>query len=1117
MAEIDEIKLSVTDLLQNLRDQIQSAMNFIGARKDQTEREKMMNDLDSFLSNEANSVEIKTVRWTSRLKYRQKELENQSGLIRMQPSTSTAASVNDDDVNSRALSRTSVESRLRLPQLEVPAFHGSYREYPTFWTTYNTLIHSNHQLSNTDKFLFLKQALKGSAAALLSTMPVIGENYEKAIKLLDKRFNKSGCIADLLITELERLPPAQTDAASCRRTLETITEKLTHIECSGVPLDNSRMWRRLILSKFPDTISERVLRKEHKGGRHLSTDEIMEILENSIAMKETIAITTDAIHDRLNFKQFRPARYQETHVAQPKENREVLVTQRNKPRTQCICGSSSHGAWHCPTFTTPEARRNEATKRKLCWKCFNNNHRSNDCSSVKPCPRCGRDHHSALCYTDSSTGNSVFPHHNGLHLRTPYQGQAARRQGTSQNAELVCPTSNNTAEATEEQYVLMTATALAFNMDSMDYEPITIFFDTGAQKSFINTEKSTSLQLPSTRNTSFTVSGFGGQIENFVSDEVALTLKNPTSGKVMKGIMMHTKSPLTSAMCTAKLNLADRKFIKKQKIKVAQPTLDDKIVTPDILLGQDLIDKFLLRDQSCVTLPSGLVLTPTVFGFAISGKSSVHCARTGQIHTENSAVLVATPVLSHVQEEYKEDIKNLYELESLGIKMEKDGDDESILRFMSRYRKSIKIENGKITAGFPFMDNVAHLKDNFNVAVKRLQALSRVLQQDPEKMRLYADVLQDYSSQGIIEEIQEQQNTLYVDNVILDGKSPDDLCRKYRESKKVFSDVGMNLRDYLSNCSTVNECIPVQDRAPSTAAKVLGIQWNSNNDQIALQCAIRMHTKTTKRAVLSQINGLCFDPLGLITPLLTKAKIFLQDLHIKKLGWDDALTQEDCQEWNIIRKEMTNFAVSLPRRVTQQQGCNSRTLSVFVDSSKRVYACAAYITTETDDGLRYSHLYCAKSKVAPVGTTQTIPKLELLAIFIGMNMMEYITSKSGLKIDRINLFSDSTIALSWIHSKKRLPTLVTTLTQKIQLSRERISHGHQVNFYHVPTAENVADYATRGLTQGDPRKSLWFEGPAWLNCDHLTWPVRLIDRLSQEEEDECFAVFSAMQETSYTH
>ncbi|KHJ86283.1 hypothetical protein OESDEN_13970 [Oesophagostomum dentatum] len=198
----------------------------------------------------------------------------------------------------------------------------------------------------------------------------------------------------------------------------------------------------------------------------------------------------------------------------------------------------------------------------------------------------------------------------------------------------------------------------------------------------------------------------------------------------------------------------------------------------------------------------------------------------------------------------------------------------------------------------------------------------------------------------------EISDMIYVDNVILEGKNRKDLLRKYNESKDVFKNVGMNLRDYLSNSRDVNESIPLQDRAASTTAKVLGIQWDSDNDQMDLHCAAKPHSKTTKRTVLSQINGLCFDPLSLTTPLLTKAKVFLQDLHKKKLGWDDQLSHEDCDIWSPINKAMTNFSVSLPRRVTQQNGCKSRTLSLFVDSSKRVYACAPYITTETTNGER---------------------------------------------------------------------------------------------------------------------------------------------------------------------
>ncbi|KHJ98961.1 Tas retrotransposon peptidase A16 [Oesophagostomum dentatum] len=655
-AEIDELSFLLADLLQNLKEQVQNAMAFTGTKKDQSEREKLMTDLDKFLNEGAIATELKAVQCTSRLRYRQRELDRQSSLIQAK-----SPSVRSEEIDDFGAGRRFMDDKIRLPQLEVPVFHGNYKDYPTFWTTYNSLIHSNPQLSNADKFLFLKQALRGSAAALIGTMPPIGDNYEKAVKLLDKRFN------------------------NCRKTLTKITEKLTHIECSGIPLDNSRMWRRLMLSKFPDTMSEKVLCKEEEQGRNFSTDEIVDILEGAIAMKETIALTTEAFQDRFSVSQpslSKPIYYKEAHSRQTRESSHNHTEQRTKQRAHCVCGSSTHGVTHCSTFTTPEARRNKATKRRLCWKCFNTNHKSSDCRLLKACPKCNKDHHSALCLTDRASGSFV-PQPTSAHTRSANYGMPGRKPRASQNAEVIHADTESTTTTTttaEEQYVLMTATALAFNTDSMNFEPVTVFFDTGAQKSFINGDKSQKLSLLMLRNASFTVSGFGGKTESFVSNET---------------------------------------------------TLDDSIVTLDILVGQDLIDKFLLRDQPCVFLPSGLVLTPTIFGYEISGRSAITTTSSQLVHSENGAVVVATPVLNLAQEEYKQDIKNLYELESVGIKLEKDGDEESVLRFMNDYRKSIVIEN-----------------------VKRLQALFRVLQSDPEKMHMYNEALGDYAKQEMIEELQ---------------------------------------------------------------------------------------------------------------------------------------------------------------------------------------------------------------------------------------------------------------------------------------------------------------------------------------------------------------------------
>ncbi|KAL6728876.1 hypothetical protein Aduo_010609 [Ancylostoma duodenale] len=124
------------------------------------------------------------------------------------------------------------------------------------------------------------------------------------------------------------------------------------------------MWRRLILSKFPDAVSEKVLSKEQEEGRPFSTDEILDILENATAMKETIALTTDAFNDSFTLNHAKHDHTREGHsrharFEQPLRN----ADQRTKTRSRCVCGSSAHNIMQCPTFRTPEARRNEAGRQ----------------------------------------------------------------------------------------------------------------------------------------------------------------------------------------------------------------------------------------------------------------------------------------------------------------------------------------------------------------------------------------------------------------------------------------------------------------------------------------------------------------------------------------------------------------------------------------------------------------------------------------------------------------------------------------------------------------------------------------------------------------------------------
>ncbi|XP_071577343.1 uncharacterized protein [Temnothorax nylanderi] len=73
--------------------------------------------------------------------------------------------------------------------------------------------------------------------------------------------------------------------------------------------------------------------------------------------------------------------------------------------------------------------------------------------------------------------------------------------------------------------------------------------------------------------------------------------------------------------------------------------------------------------------------------------------------------------------------------------------------------------------------------------------------------------------------------------------------------------------------------------------KVLGITWQPHSDTFRYKVTATGSSARTKRVVLSHIARL-YDPLGLVTPVIIVAKIFMQELWIKRFEWDAELPDD---------------------------------------------------------------------------------------------------------------------------------------------------------------------------------------------------------------------------------
>jgi len=136
----------------------------------------------------------------------------------------------------------------------------------------------------------------------------------------------------------------------------------------------------------------------------------------------------------------------------------------------------------------------------------------------------------------------------------------------------------------------------------------------------------------------------------------------------------------------------------------------------------------------------------------------------------------------------------------------------------------------------------------------------------------------------------------------------------------------------------------------------------------------------TKRSLLSDINSV-YDPIGLITPILIKGKIFLQQLWSLKIDWDEVLSDDICSRWTNFYSSLHQLVeLSIPRKVLLADVVTIQ-IHGFCDASQLAFGACVYVISIARDGRVYVHLYTSKSRVAPMKTT-TIPRLELCGAVI---------------------------------------------------------------------------------------------------------------------------------------
>jgi len=353
----------------------------------------------------------------------------------------------------------------------------------------------------------------------------------------------------------------------------------------------------------------------------------------------------------------------------------------------------------------------------------------------------------------------------------------------------------------------------------------------------------------------------------------------------------------------------------------------------------------------------------------------------------------------------------------------------------------------------------------------------------------------------------------FIDDLFTGMKSIQEGIQMVSQMIKIMQEASLFLTKWASNCPEVLEHLPddlkskentvflnkMEEFGLSATNKILGILWDIKQDVFVFDLRVFLDKwntsgKDTKRIVVSDASKI-FDPLGIITPLTGRNKIFIQDLWLKQYAWDEKLPPDLQKRWNEIHHDLLQMqTVCLKRYVgdVKEDTCKSFSLHVFVDASERLSAAAAYLRTvvQKPNGEEYvtSHLLQSKAKLAPTKRT-AIPRLELVAAVKGVLLAEYIKHELDMPDIPTTFHTDSSIVYYWIRS--HTSSLQTYVANRVDIIQR---HSNADQWHHVRSKDNCADIPSRGndLLSEEVRNT-WLHGPKWLKLDPSEWPKSRIN------------------------
>ncbi|XP_058840866.1 uncharacterized protein LOC131696336 [Topomyia yanbarensis] len=1101
-------------------------------------------------------------------------------------------------------------SHVRLPDVKLPVFNGNLDNWLNFHDLYLSLVHSSAELSNIQKFYYLRSSLTGDALKLVQTIPISANNYAVAWNMLVDHYQNPARLKQTYVDALFDFATIKRESAS---DLHSLVEKFeANVKVLQQLGEQTQYWDIILIRMLSirlDSTTRRDWEEYASTKDTISFNDLTAFIQRRVTVLQNIhpkAVEAPAVTSNVKRPNFRPVASNGASQFNPRK---------------CVMCSEHHPLYQCSTFSKMplEDKEREVRRHQLCRNCLRRGHLAKDCSSSSTCRKCQGHHHTQLCASGVNHGKSI-----DSSASKQSSSQLPEQQSAPSISATVVERVNYSTSSHGRQCVLLATAVVILVDDNGNQHTARALLDSGSECCFISEALAQTLKVQR-KKISLPIAGIG-QSSTQARQKFATTVRSRISNYTAN-LEFLVLPRLTVDLPTASVDITSWRI--PPEIQLADPSFC-KANPVDLILGVEVFFD-LFKVSGRIPLGDSMpVLVNSVLGWIVAGKTT-HCKP-------------ITPVVANVAtiSDIHKLMEKFWTLEeghsSPCYSVEEAECEEHFRQTVSR------APEGRYIVRLPLKrDTLANLSDNRGTAIRRFHLLERRLARNEELSQRYSEFMDEYYTLGhmervdnpqaitkpcfhlphhavvresssttkvrvvfdasckstsgpslndalmigpivqdelrsiimrsrkhsvmliadikqmfrqillheqdtplqrivwrnstdapidtfelktvtygtasapflatrVLKQLAEDERTnfpeatavlekdFYVDDLFTGARNINEATTLRKHLQILLAKGGFELRKWASNEEAVLEGIPNENRAlqPSVdfhrdqCIKTLGLHWEPASDVLRYKIQLPSSdttTSLTKRIALSQIAQL-FDPLGLVGPVVTTAKLYMQALWTMKdenghsWGWDQVLPKAMIERWIAYQSQLPLLNELSIERCVLCPNPTTIQLHLFSDASERAYGACVYVRSTNSAGTVKVALLTTKSKIAPL-KQQTIPRLELCGALLAAQLYERVVESLQLPVQTF-FWVDSTTVLSWLQSPPTTwTTFVANRVSKIQQATVNCT------WRHVAGKENPADHLSRGMTAETLLECVnWWQGTTWLHLDDNEWPIQ---------------------------